>query len=420
MLCFRLLNEDEPAAPLAAAVDALRQGQPAGNVFDVDPASFRQVPNAPFAYWVSERMRKIFTELPAFGEDGRTVRQGLATADDFRFVRAAWEAPANESTPSTKRWFHFSKGGAFSPFYADLFLKVNWAHNGHEIRHFGDPRGVKPRSRPQSTEFYFKSGYTYPLRTSRFSPQILPRGAVISVRGSGIYGDEDGAYLGILASEVFDVLLKLVLGRFAHPQFDMGDICITPVPEPSKIPDELKLIGKACWSKKRYSDTGNIASHAFYAPVLTRGKHTLGESIGLWEEVRESTRSYLDKAQRQIDDISYSIYGVGEDDREAIHEMLSRSDSTPSNDDEEAEDSDVDEGDAATTSDSSGFISQFLDYAVGCAFGRWDIRYATGAKAPPPEPDPFDPLPVCPPGMLQNTAGLPAAPAEVQIGRAHV
>ena len=37
----------------------------------------------------------------------------------------------------------------------------------------------------------------------------------------------------------------------------------------------------------------------------------------------------------------------------------------------------------------------------------------TGRKPGPPEPDPFDELPVCPPGMLQNAAGFPAAPADV-------
>ena len=54
-----------------------------------------------------------------------------------------------------------------------------------------------------------------------------------------------------------------------------------------------------------------------------------------------------------------------------------------------------------------------LSYALGCAFGRWDIRYATGEKAAPELPDPFAPLPVCPPGQLQNAQGLPARPEDV-------
>ena len=49
-------------------------------------------------------------------------------------------------------------------------------------------------------------------------------------------------------------------------------------------------------------------------------------------------------------------------------------------------------------------------YCVGAVFGRWDIRYATGERPAPELPDPFAPLPVCPPGMLQGDDGLPLSP----------
>jgi len=49
-----------------------------------------------------------------------------------------------------------------------------------------------------------------------------------------------------------------------------------------------------------------------------------------------------------------------------------------------------------------------LSHIVGVAFGRWDIRYATGEQAAPELPDSFAPLPVCSPGQLQNAQGLPA------------
>lgn len=54
-----------------------------------------------------------------------------------------------------------------------------------------------------------------------------------------------------------------------------------------------------------------------------------------------------------------------------------------------------------------------LNYIIGLAFGRWDIRFATGERQPPELPDPFDPLPVCPPGMLRGPDSLPAKPADV-------
>lgn len=50
---LRLLAADDKAAALRAAAVAARAGQPAPDVFAVDPISFRQVPGAPFAYWVS-------------------------------------------------------------------------------------------------------------------------------------------------------------------------------------------------------------------------------------------------------------------------------------------------------------------------------------------------------------------------------
>src|SRR5438128_2426131 len=53
-------------------------------------------------------------------------------------------------------------------------------------------------------------------------------------------------------------------------------------------------------------------------------------------------------------------------------------------------------------------VADLISYAVGCALGRWDVRYATGDRRPPELPDPFDPLPVCSPGMLQGPDGLPA------------
>jgi len=57
--------------------------------------------------------------------------------------------------------------------------------------------------------------------------------------------------------------------------------------------------------------------------------------------------------------------------------------------------------------DGRALAHDLLSYAVGCAFGRWDVRYATGAATFPPLPDPFAPLPVCAPAMLQGADGLP-------------
>lgn len=54
-----------------------------------------------------------------------------------------------------------------------------------------------------------------------------------------------------------------------------------------------------------------------------------------------------------------------------------------------------------------------LSYAVGCIWGRWDVRIAIDPSLAPKLPDPFDPLPVCPPGMLVGPDGLPTKPNRI-------
>lgn len=71
---------------LGDAVSAVREGREANTaVHAVDPASFRQVPGSPFAYWVSERVRRLFTELLPFEVEGRWVRSRAHGSNDFRY-----------------------------------------------------------------------------------------------------------------------------------------------------------------------------------------------------------------------------------------------------------------------------------------------------------------------------------------------
>jgi hypothetical protein len=53
-------------------------------------------------------------------------------------------------------------------------------------------------------------------------------------------------------------------------------------------------------------------------------------------------------------------------------------------------------------SDAGALAAELADWLVGVAFGRFDLRLATGERLIPPEPEPFDPLPVSSPGMLTD------------------
>lgn len=79
-------------------------------------------------------------------------------------------------------------------------------------------------------------------------------------------------------------------------------------------------------------------------------------------------------------------------------------------DDEESAD---DDSDFSLDTSPYAIEEAHISYLLGCAFGRWDIRLATGERQPESLLNPFAPLPVCPPGMLQNDKGLPARDHEL-------
>ena len=420
MLCFRLLKEHEPAIPLANAIEEIRDGRQIESAFDVDPASFRCVPNAPFAYWVSERIHHMFDRLPPFEADGRVARIGMSTSDDFRFIRFAWETVIESSTAGNTSWQLFAKGGALSAFYADVHLKCLWADNGREVKAWvvsnpTDPRTVHWSRRIANSEHFFRPGLTWPLRTtSDLSLRVIPSGCLFGHKGPCIFVENDQSdqlltLLAVTNSTPFlsFVMLQLAAADAAARSYEVGVIQRTILPlsfEPS-----LSRLALQSWEAKRRPDTANQISHAFCAPALGQVCATLAEGISAWSSMLLETTNVLTDIRRQIDDISYRIYQISDRDRRSLEQMLSGSSVTTP----ESEDTDGETEEELSSTDERSLVVELLSYLTGTAFGRWDIRYATGERQPPELPDPFDSLPVCSPGMLQNDEGLPAEPKDV-------
>ena len=394
-VCGRYRAGETGQAPVVSDQRSVISGRRTENgdprVFEVAPEAFDSVPGKPFAYWVSETVRATFGRLPAFEGEGRAVRQGLATADDFRFLRAWWEVRVNANG---QRWFPFAKGGAYSPFYTDVFLVVNWAMGGKEIIHFTDPLTKKQNSRPQNIEYYHRPGITWPLRAHRFSPQVMPAGCIFSVRGYCAFPEEDEETktLAIFNSRAFDYLYKTALGRFGFPEFIVGILQIMPWADATTAQRaQLAALARRAWSLKRTLDTSEETSHAFLLPAALR--HCLGDYDP------PAIEAELARLQAEIDAIAFDLYGFSPADRAAA--QASQGGATPGDTAASAADDDQDEEDQAAPIDQSAGL---LSWAVGVAFGRFDWRLATGERAAPPEPEPFDPLPAKSPGMLPDGA----------------
>jgi hypothetical protein len=407
--------------------DALREtGRPLGRQrFEVDATSFANVPRSPFAYWVSQGLRNLFKELPSFETSGRTATVGLQSSDDFRFLRLWFEPQSNNS------YFSFAKGGTFSSVYADLVLSVDWEDTGHEIKAFAETTpGSKHWSRNiRSAEHYFRRGLTWPSRTNGLSLRVLPEGCVFGHKGPAAFVESDSindllSLASLTNSSAFGLLVSLQLARTELAQsYEVGLIQTTPVPRLTDSEREtLAGLARRAWSLKRSLDIRTETSHAFTLPALLQ---VAGGSFDIRgaacaEHIRDIDTD-LAAIQAEIDERCFALYGIEEADRRAIIEGFGPRDLTeqPSDCFGDAEDDAGEETEAnESTIDSTALAAELVSWAVGVAFGRFDVRLGTGARPLPTEPEPFDPLPACSPGMLTGENGLPVAqpPGDYPLG----
>ena len=100
---IRLLKDPDRANGLSAAVSANRSAADDRRIFAVRSSDFNAIPRAPVAYWMSPSIRRLFTDLPQLEGSAAEARQGLATGDDFRFVRTFWEVDPSAYCPDRGR-----------------------------------------------------------------------------------------------------------------------------------------------------------------------------------------------------------------------------------------------------------------------------------------------------------------------------
>jgi len=455
---LRLLAHDDKQTALAAAVDALRSGEACGDVYRAEPTSFRQVPGSPMAYWFSQRLRDKFTSLSPIEKPPREARRGSWAGDDFRYLRI-WCEVSTSSINRNIRWVPFAKGGDFSAYYFDFSLLVDWDEKRQTFRDFFGRVG-RETARPESLGYYFRTGVTWPLRSQRgFSARVLPAGFIFANVSPCIFDSDNNHLHGILGLTNSSTFSRLLDVSQAFGAYQVGVIQRTPVPDLDN-PQGARLgeLALACVELKRDLDRANETSHVFHLPALLQvavapspptpppqggrgvggvaattppsplvgegdrggegaeadgggeGKEppiTLAERAAAWAAHVAATEAQLAANQREIDEIAFQLYGIEGEDRRAIEEGLNHRDTEAQSEDEIVENDEESLDESAPPFDPLSLCASVVSYLVGCAFGRFDIRYATGERPTPDLPDPFAPLPACSPGMLTGNDGLP-------------
>lgn len=383
---FRLMAATDKQAALTASIDAHNAGTIASDSYTVDPAEFLNVPGAPFAYWVSSAIRNAFKENPSLESHIRNAKQGLASADDFRFIRIFWEI--GESI----NWAGFAKGGAFSHFYSDVYLVVKWKNFGAEIHANLNEHG-KVRSniwmlKDTANIYFLRPGLTWPRRTQKgLSMRVMPSGCIFADKGPSIFVIDDEpeyllATLAITSSWAFKSLVEL---QMAFGSYEVGVIQKTPVPDLRESDkDELAALAHEAWLIKRTLDSINENSHAFLLPEALRSR--------LSDFNSQDMSDRMAVIQEEINELCFQLYSFSLEDQAAAMQQFGSKQAVKltTGDDED------DEAQAAAIDLTNGLLS----WAAGVVIGRFDWRLATGEREQPAEPEPFDALPEKAAGML--------------------
>ncbi|HMS76690.1 BREX-1 system adenine-specific DNA-methyltransferase PglX [Gordonia sp. (in: high G+C Gram-positive bacteria)] len=251
---FRLVSGRNEAEKAQMLGDAIESGDPAV-VFGASMHDFALVPESPVVYWLSEAMKAAFAKGERLG-DVAHPRQGLATADNDRFLRQWFEVSANrtgfgmssrgEAKDSGKKWFPHNKGGSFRKWWGNQDFVINWEVDGKELWDF------RPRSVIRNPDYYFRDCVSWSnVSTGAPSFRYYPSDFIFSHVGQAAFG-EDGqlpSLMGFLDSTLCESLLT-VLSPAMH--FEVGHIAnlpVIPADSESVVPvvDELIRHARADW-----------------------------------------------------------------------------------------------------------------------------------------------------------------------------
>lgn len=102
-----------------------------------DAETFKQIPGAPIAYWLSEKYGRMFelgTMKSAYVSGGR-----LKTHDNEKYVRNWWEVP---TSLIGKLWMPLANGGGFSRWSGMKYDVVDWSTEANDFygQHGGLPK----------------------------------------------------------------------------------------------------------------------------------------------------------------------------------------------------------------------------------------------------------------------------------------
>jgi len=239
-------------------IEALRRGKPNQLAYTLHPSEFKKIPGDPFVYWISDRIRGLFTRYAPL-EKYAKVAHGMFTGDNERFLRYWWEVAERDISVDysidRSKWVPCAKGGPYNKWYGNLWWVVNWENGGFELKNF-------PGYGERNPDYYFKEGLTYTVVSSKgLSIRYMPKNHIFDHAGNCFFEvrEEHESLLGIILSRPFVSMCKTISGSVS---FEVGELKKVPIPDPFTADTK-------CINPSRYENFPELPIYRFllYTPV---------------------------------------------------------------------------------------------------------------------------------------------------------
>jgi hypothetical protein len=358
-ICVRHFETDDRGVPFRFPTDNERRAR-------VSISELVQVPGEPIAYWASSNIRNAFVENAPLSMH-YDARQGLATADDNRFLRLWHEVSLTEFArrdgkgDRSKQWFPFEKGGDYRKWYGNREIVINWRDDGRDIRSF-------ERSVIRNPDTYFRDHITWTSITSGL-PSFRFGGAdfVISHRGPCIVSKHSSAELYNLIAYLNSAAAKAILDiTSATITIEVGQVSNIPVPSigNSMCARRLIDISKADWDA--YETSWDFTMLPLLLPDQRVGmlEATYGHLRAHWQGMANEMKRLEEENNR----IFIDAYGMQDElSAEVPLEEITLTCNPAYRYGGKATPEELEERLRADT------MAEFLHYAVGCMFGRYSL-----------------------------------------------
>jgi hypothetical protein len=170
--------------------------------YEFDPRGFEVIEGEPIVYWWSEEFLKKYAAAPKLG-DAHTVRYGLSTQNNARWLRTPWEVHRADTMLKTFAdargwdggpWVTYIKGSEGRAWCDEVSDVVLWRHKGLELATYPGNRFGR------GTTWYFTRGVAFANIGSSFSARAHSRPSIFGHVAGSVFSEDTAGMVCLLNS----------------------------------------------------------------------------------------------------------------------------------------------------------------------------------------------------------------------------